>query len=129
MPAPLFSVFVGYETLAGRICELANGSVISPGSLLPYLSEAVLERIVFDANSRVIDVGVRRRLFSGATRRAVELRDRECFHLFCDLPAEDCEIDHIEPHGAGGDTVVANGRPACGFHNRGRQRRREPPIP
>lgn len=129
MPQPLFSVFVGYETFAGRICELANGAVVSPGSLVPYVSEAVIERIVFDGPSRVIDVGVRRRLFSRATRRAVEVRDRECYHRFCDIRAEDCEIDHIEPHGAGGDTVTANGRPACGFHNRLRQRREPPPVP
>src|SRR5207302_5577196 len=73
-PEPLFSVFVGYETFAGRICELANGMVVTPGSLVPYLSEAWLERIVFDTPSRVMDVGVTRRLFTGATRRAVEVR-------------------------------------------------------
>ena len=27
-PEPLFSVFVGFETFAGRICELANGTVV-----------------------------------------------------------------------------------------------------
>ncbi|HVL04275.1 MAG TPA: DUF222 domain-containing protein [Acidimicrobiales bacterium] len=32
-PEPLFTVMVGYETFAGRICQLANGSVVSPGSL------------------------------------------------------------------------------------------------
>ena len=129
MPAPLFSVFVGYETLAGRICELADGTVISPGSLVPYLSEALVERIVFDGPSRVIDVGVKRRLFSGATRRAVEVRDRQCFHPLCDTPAEDCQIDHVEPYGAGGLTTSANGRPACGFHNRLRHRPFQPPVP
>ena len=29
-PAPLFSVFVGYETMHGRICELENGTVLAP---------------------------------------------------------------------------------------------------
>ncbi|HEY6427953.1 MAG TPA: DUF222 domain-containing protein, partial [Acidimicrobiales bacterium] len=29
-PAPLFSVFVGYETIHGRICELENGTVLAP---------------------------------------------------------------------------------------------------
>ncbi|MCA1695113.1 MAG: 13E12 repeat family protein, partial [Actinobacteria bacterium] len=32
LPEPLFSVFVDYETFAGRICQLASGTVISPGS-------------------------------------------------------------------------------------------------
>jgi hypothetical protein len=129
LPAPLFSVLVDYETFAGPICELANGTVVTPGSLVPYLSEAMIERVVFDGPSRVIDVGVRQRLFTGATRRAVEVRDQECFHEFCEERATDCEIDHIEPYGAGGWTLQANGRPACGFHNRQRQRRDPPPVP
>jgi len=121
-PEPLFSVFVGYDTFAAMVCELADGTVVSPGSLRPWLDDAWVERVVFDGPSRVTDVGVSRRLFSGATRRAVELRDRECFHPYCDLPAADCDIDHVQPWAAGGPTTQANGRPACGFHNRARQR-------
>ncbi|MBW3627635.1 MAG: HNH endonuclease, partial [Actinobacteria bacterium] len=67
--------------------------------------------------------GVSRRLFTGATRRAVQVRDQECFHPLCDEPAEFCQIDHVEPWSAGGDTVAANGRPACAYHNRQRHRR------
>ncbi|MDQ3355048.1 MAG: HNH endonuclease, partial [Actinomycetota bacterium] len=122
-PEPLFSVLVGYETLAGRICELANGSVVSPGSLVGHLDEAWVERVVFEAPSRVMDVGVTRRLFDGATRRAIQVRDRECFHDLCDERAERCQIDHVEPYSAGGATIAANGRPACGHHNRARHRR------
>ena len=122
-PEPLFSVFVDYETLNGRICELANGIVVTPGSLVPWLTRSWLERVVFDGPSRIIDLGKQRRLFTGATRRAVQLRDRECFHPLCDLPAEDCQVDHIEPYAAGGETTQANGRPACKFHNLDRHRR------
>ncbi|HEX3393671.1 MAG TPA: DUF222 domain-containing protein [Acidimicrobiales bacterium] len=121
-PEPLFSVFIGYETFAGMLCELADGTVLSPASLRPWLDEAWIERVVFDGPSRVIDVGVTRRLFDGATRRAVELRDRECFHPYCDTPAADCDVDHVQPWSAGGPTTQANGRLACGFHNRARQR-------
>ncbi len=121
-PEPLFSVIVGYAPFATTVCELADGTVVSPSSLRPWLDAAWVERVVFDGPSRVIDVGVQRRLFSGATRRAVELRDRECFHEFCDSTAADCEIDHVEPWSAGGPTTQANGRVACGFHNRARQR-------
>jgi hypothetical protein len=122
-PAPLFTVLVGYETFHGRMCELANGTVLTPGSLVPWLTEADIERVVFDSPSRVIDVGVTRRLFAGATRRAVVVAGRECFEDICEIPAEDCEIDHIEPRAQGGPTTQANGRPACGFHNRLRNRR------
>lgn len=124
LPAPLFSVFVGYETFAGRICELADGTVVTPGSLAPWLCGACVERVVFDTPSRVIDVGVRRRFFDGATRRAVECRDRQCFHEYCDLPAHRCQADHVVPYSEGGPTTVDNGRLACGFHNRGRHPKR-----
>jgi hypothetical protein len=124
LPEPLFSVLVGYETFAGPICQLAGGTVVSPGSLVPYLDQAWVERVVFDGPSRVTDVGVRRRLFEGATRRAVELRDQECYHPYCDAPAEDCQVDHIQPWASGGLTVQGNGRAACPFHNRERHRRR-----
>jgi hypothetical protein len=77
MPEPLFSVLIDYETLAGRICELANGEAVTPGSLLRYLDRAWIERVVFGSPSRVIDIGARRRLFTGATRRAIQVRDRD----------------------------------------------------
>ncbi len=121
-PEPLFSVMVGYETFAGTVCELAGGSVVSPGSLRPWLDRAAVERVVFDGPSRVIDVGERRRFFTGATRRAVQVRDGECFHPYCDTPAADCDIDHELPWTEGGLTTQDNGRLACGVHNRGRHK-------
>lgn len=66
-------------------------------------------------------VGARRRIFGGATRRAVEVRDRECYSEFCDTTAEECEVDHVVPWALGGPTVESNGRLACGYHNRHRR--------
>jgi hypothetical protein len=126
-PEPLFTVLVGYETFHGRICQLAEGSVVAPGALVRWLGEGWVERVVFDGPDRIKNVGVRRRIFSGATRRAVEVRDRECFDEFCDVPAEDCEIDHLVPWSLGGLTVDDNGRPACRYHHRRRHRPQQPP--
>jgi 5-methylcytosine-specific restriction endonuclease McrA len=123
-PEPLFSVFVGYETLHGRICELANGTVITPGSLVPWLPQAVIERAVFQPDNRV-EVSAKSRLFTGATRRAIELRDRGCTHPYCDQPANTCQADHIIPYATGGATTQNNGRLLCAHHNR--QRHQHPP--
>jgi hypothetical protein len=123
-PAPLFSVLVGYETMHGRVCELARGTVIAPGALLPWLDEAYLERAVFTPENRV-EVSATARLFTGATRRAIELRDRECTHPYCD-GARRCDVDHIVPYGDGGPTTQENGRLLCGFHNRLRTQRPPP---
>jgi hypothetical protein len=120
LPEPLFTVLVDYPTLAGRMCELTGGSVCTPGSLVPWLDQAWVERVVFDGPDRVKNVGPRRRLFAGATRRAVEVRDRECYSEFCEVGAGECEIDHVVPYAHGGLTVDTNGRPACRCHNRNR---------
>jgi hypothetical protein len=127
-PAPLFSVLVGYETLHGRICELARGTVITPGALLPWLDEAYIERAVFDVSGRV-EVSSSARLFTGATRRALELRDGRCTHPFCDQPADRCQGDHITPFAVGGPTTQDNGRLLCGYHHRLRTERPPPRSP
>jgi Domain of unknown function (DUF222) len=110
-PRPLITVLVDYPTLAGRVCELANGTVVSPADVAPLLSDADIERAVFDGPSRVIDVGARRRLFTGRLRRAIEVRDGRCQHPSgCDQPASRCEVDHIIPYSVGGHTTQENGR-------------------
>jgi Domain of unknown function (DUF222) len=124
-PAPLFSVLVDWPTLQGRLCQLAQGMALTPGALVPWLDAAYLERAVFQPDRR-IEVSATARLFTGATRRAIELRDRECTHPYCDTPACDCEVDHILPYTAGGLTTQENGRMLCAFHNRLRNQRPPP---
>jgi hypothetical protein len=97
---------------------------VAPGDVAALLDEAVIERAVFDGPSRVMDIG-RQRRFTGALRRAIALRDRECTHRHCDRPADRCDADHIEPWEAGGLTTQRNGRLLCPFHNHLRQRRPE----
>lgn len=117
-PAPLFTVVVGLESLQGPIRELFNRTVITPGTAARYLTDADVERIVFDPPSRVIDVGSKRRFFRGALRRAFEVRDRTCFHPSCDEVPQRLEIDHIQDVSKGGETTQENGQAGCGFHNR-----------
>ena len=118
-PQPLVSVLVGYETFCGRICELANGIVITPGTVASLLGEALIERVVFDGPSRIIDLG-RARRFTGAVRRALEVRDRHCTHPGCDMVPERCEGDHIQAWSVNGPTTIDNGQLRCAYHNRWR---------
>ena len=69
---------------------------------------------------------MRSRLFTGGTRRAIELRDRICTHPYCYEPAESCQVDHIETYAEGGPTTQENGRLLCGFHNRLRNQHERP---
>ncbi len=124
-PRPLVTVLVDFETLAGRVCELANGTVLAPGSLLGHLEKADIERALSRSAKRV-EVGTRARLFTGATRRAIEIRDRRCRHPYCDRPVQECQVDHIVDFARGGPTTQANGRLLCGYHNRLRLRQFAP---
>ncbi|HVB93369.1 MAG TPA: DUF222 domain-containing protein [Acidimicrobiales bacterium] len=107
-PKPLFSVLVDFPTLGGRTCELAQGMALTPGSLVPWLDRADIERAVFEPPDRV-QVSATARLFTGATRRGIQLRDRECTHPYCDRPALDCQVDHIQPFSQDGPTTFENG--------------------
>ncbi len=124
-PRVLLHVVAGDRSVE-QMCELSDGTVVTPGQVLPMLRWADVARVVFDGPSRVLDVGVRQRVFSGATRVAVERRDHTCQHPGCDVPAEACEIDHVVPYEEGGLTVQANGRCYCPFHHRWHHRRRQP---
>jgi hypothetical protein len=128
LPAPLFSVLCGLDGLRAGLCQLEDGTVISPVELVPFLTDAYIERIVFDGPSRVIDVGERTRFFTGALRRAIQIRDRHCQHASgCDEPLDRCEVDHIHEYEDGGPTTQANGELECRYHNRWKHNHKHPP--
>jgi hypothetical protein len=127
LPRPLITIHVGHHTFT-KMCELADGTVIAPAQAVPYLLEGDIERIIFASPSRVIDVGVRERFFSGALRRAIQARDRHCQHPSgCDVPADHCDIDHTVQYAQGGSTTQDNGRCYCHTHNLARNHQPRPP--
>ena len=127
-PRVMLHVLAGTDAVK-QMCELSDGTVVAPGQVLPLLRWADVARVIFDAPSRVIDIGVKQRLFTGATRTAVELRDLECQHPSCHVRFSACEIDHIEPWEEGGETTQENARLYCPFHHRWRHRRRRRRTP
>jgi hypothetical protein len=124
-PAPLFTVVCGLDQLTGPIRELFNRRIITPGTAARHLTDADFERIVFSSPSRVIDVGAKRRFSTGALRRAIEIRDRTCFHPSCDQVPQRPEIDHIHEWSKGGPTTQDNAGLGCHFHNLDKQRHPE----
>jgi 5-methylcytosine-specific restriction endonuclease McrA len=125
-PKPLFTVLVDFPVFRDRICQLADGTVVAPESLRPHVTEAMVQRAVLESPRRV-EISETTRLFTGATRRGVEVRDQRCRHPYCeDIPAERCQVDHVVPYSRGGPTTQENGRLLCPFHNR---LRNKPPPP
>ena len=144
-PEPLVNVVIDAETLetelaraardpdAGhdparvdeRICRTTSGHVLHPSDAVAALLVGHVRRVVVDAASNVIDLGRRRRCFTGSSREAVMLRsairDRGgtgCFWSGCDSPPWRQQADHHEPWRELGATDSRNGFPGCGFHNR-----------
>ena len=127
-PRPLFTALVGDDTMS-QLCELSNGTVVTPGSVFQYAGDADLETVLFDGPSTVISVS-HRRTFTGRLRRAVQVRDRHCQHKSgCDVPADQCDIDHIVPHAANGPTSQFNGKAECHPHNRNPDRHDHGGVP
>jgi hypothetical protein len=121
LPQPLITIHVDDHTVRGRLCELADGTVLTPGELLPLFTIGDLERAVFESPDR-IRLSEKTRLFRGAERRAVEIRDRYCTFDGCHVPADQCDVDHITPYEHGGLTRQDNGRLRCATHHPGRRR-------
>lgn len=53
----------------------------------------------------------RARVFTGAARRMILLRDQTCASPTCDAPIR--HVDHVTPYAAGGRTTVHNGSGLC----------------
>ena len=116
-PQPLFTVIVGDKSFE-QLCELASGTVLRAGDLVPYLDDAMLESVIFDGPITVVGVS-RRRTFTGALRRAIQVRDRRCRHESeCDVRADQCDVDHVVSWINDGQTSQFNGRLQCRPHNR-----------
>ena len=108
-PKPLFTVTIGIEPF-NHLCETAAGTIIAPGLLMPLLSEAEFERIIYDPPNRNIQAS-RRRSFTSAIRRIIEVRDRHCqLADDCFEPAAHCDVDHITPYPEHPITCICTGQ-------------------
>lgn len=105
------------DLLAAR-CETSTGVPVSGHDALRAMLSGQVRRAVIDSAGVVVDLGTRRRLFTGAARDAAQLVALSCAHPGCDIPAEMCDIDHLQRHADGGHTSQHNATPACGSHNR-----------
>lgn len=66
-------------------------------------------------------VSVRRRP-SAKQRRMVRALHPTCTFKGCEMPAIDCDLDHIIDHAKGGKTIVCNHQPLCRRHHMAKHR-------
>ncbi|GAB3621765.1 hypothetical protein GCM10027417_30270 [Glutamicibacter endophyticus] len=87
----------------------AHGLAIDSGALRRMLCEANIIPLVLGGASEILDVGRSQRYFPTVMKRAILARDRGCIVPGCTVPAENCEIDHVQEWEHGGVTSVGNG--------------------
>ena len=104
--------------LASRVCRTTDGDHIPPADAIAAILQGQIRRVIVDSTSTVIDLGRKRRLFTGNARDAVMLRSTTCIWPGCDRPASGCQTDHITGWSEHGSTDAANGVLMCGPHNR-----------
>ena len=68
---------------------------------------------------QLVAMDSRRRLFDGALRRLVVLRDQQCRTPWCDAPIR--HVDHVVPAADGGTTSADNGQGLCEACNYAKQ--------
>jgi hypothetical protein len=108
-------------TVDDRRCETSTGDQMDPADMLAAALCGQLRRVALDSAGVVIDLGRRKRLFTGPARDAVLLGDRWCLWPGCDLRSGRCQTDHTLPWAHDGPTNTTNAGPLCARHNRWKQ--------
>jgi hypothetical protein len=109
------------DDLAGQRCRTTSGIPIDPADVVAASIVGHVRRVVLDGEGRIIDLGRRRRVFTGGARTAAVLQaaldvDGRCIWPGCGHHR--CQIDHSVGWTAGGPTSPANAGPLCPRHNR-----------
>jgi len=105
------------SSVIGRRCETTNGNPVDPRQMVAAAFLGRIRLIVVDGHGVVVHAGRKRRLFNGALRDAIQATDPVCGWLGCNLRAQICDIDHLEPRSRGGPTNPANAKIMCHKHN------------
>jgi len=104
--------------LEARRCETTRGHSVDPMQALVAALLGQVRRVLLDPSGRVLDLGRRRRIFTGGVREAVQLGERHCIWPVCEVPSGRAQVDHVIPWSGAGVTAVVNGGLLCGRHNR-----------
>jgi hypothetical protein len=99
------------------IGTLDTGERLAPAVVRRLACDAKLIPGVLDSSGQPLDLGRERRLFTGAVRRALALRDGGCSFPGCDRPPKWCEGHHVVPWEENGLTCLSNGCLLCARHH------------
>jgi hypothetical protein len=125
------------ETLA-RLSE-NPGDLAGHGPVHADIARQVADRqtdgswsyVVTDEAGNLVQTAVARRRPTAAQKSDILALYSSCLFPGCPAPADECDIDHIDPFAEGGPTTVENNAPLCepdhnGRHAAGLKHRRLP---
>jgi hypothetical protein len=114
-------VTTSLETLLGMAgapaAEMEFSLPISAQMVERLACDCTVTRILLGSDSAVIDVGRSRRVVSGSTRRALNVRDRHCQWPGCERPPSTCDAHHLIYWTRGGPTDLDNLLLLCYRHH------------
>ena len=94
-------------------CQTLSGIRLTPSTALLAAVAGSIRRVTLNTRSLDFEASARTRLFTGALRTALIVRDRYCTEPGCHTPAHRCQADHRHRYTDGGKTVPANGVMLC----------------
>jgi hypothetical protein len=117
---PRILVAVDLDVLKGALGTatlLNSGDKVTAGQVRRLACDAEILPVVMGGTSVPLDLGRRRRLFTGHVRALLIKRDQGCAFPGCDTGPEECEAHHIMAWFLGGRTDLGNGVLLCAFHH------------
>ena len=100
------------------MAELVGTGPIPDTVLARLVCDSAITRVVFGAQSQILNVGRAERTYSGAKRRAIIARDQHCQYPGCDAPPALSEVHHTQHwHRDHGTTDVHTGCLLCWHHH------------
>lgn len=109
--------------LADRRCETDTGVPVPTEAVLQAALLGHVRRVIVDRDGVVIDMGRRRRLFTGSARVAATLMATTCSRWGCTIGSANSQVDHLREWSRhGGPTDQTNADVDCSSHNRHKHR-------
>ena len=106
-------------------CETATGIPLLPDDIVLATLGGVVRRVVMDSAGIVVNLGHRRRCFTGGAAEAARLLATTCEISGCNVPEAWSQVDHLrEWSRESGATDQENAGINCGHHNRHKHRHR-----
>ena len=117
--ASTVTINIDYDALRNQIgsATLSTGDDMSASQARRFACNANLLPLVLDGNTKILDLGMSKRLYNRYQRIALATRDKGCTWRGCDRPPAWCEAHHLTWYSHDGPTDMTNGALFCFYHH------------